>query len=112
MSSLLGLYSKNVHTSNSTFPCDHRGSFTKWGIDFTTCNPPSERNRKYIIVAIDYFTQRAEAMATFKNDGEIRALILFNQVISQFSIPKEIVTDHGSHFENQLMSKLALKLGF
>ena len=33
------------------------GPFTKWGIDFTTCNLPSVANHRYIIVAIDYFTK-------------------------------------------------------
>jgi transposase InsO family protein len=27
-------------------------------------------------------------------------------------IPKEIVTDHGSHFQNEMMTELASKLGF
>eukprot|EP00253_Pinus_taeda_P022667 PITA_22667 len=94
------------------FPIVTVGPFTKWGIDFTTCNPPSATNQNYIIMAIDYFTKWAEAMPTYKNDSETAALFLFNQIISRFGIPREIVTDHGSHFQNQLMSKLALKLGF
>ena len=51
-------------------------------------------------------------MPTFGNDGETAALFLFNQVIARFGIPKEIVTDHGSHFQNSMMAELALKLGF
>ena len=94
------------------FPVITIGPFTKSGIDFTTCNPPSAGNIKYIIVAVDYFTKRTEAMPTFKNDNETMALFFFNQVISRFGIPKEIVTNHGSHFQNQLMSELALKLDF
>lgn len=70
------------------FPVITVDPFTKWGIYFTTCNPPSARNRKYIIVAIDYFTKWDEAIPTFKNDGETTTLFLFNQVISQFGIPK------------------------
>eukprot|EP00253_Pinus_taeda_P007345 PITA_07345 len=35
-----------------------------------------------------------------------------SKVISRFGVLREIVTDHGSHFQNQLMSELALKLGF
>jgi len=57
-------------------------------------------NHKYIIVIVDYFIKWDEAMPTFKNDGETEALFLFNQVISWFGIPKEIVIDHGSHFQN------------
>jgi len=94
------------------FPVVTVGPFTKRGIDFTTCNPPSVVNHRYIIVVVDYFTKWAEAMLTYKNDSDTVALFLFNQVISRFGIPREIVTDHGSHFQNQLISELALKLVF
>lgn len=94
------------------FPVVTVGPFTNWGIDFTTCNPPSTANHKYIIMTVDYFMKWAEAMHTYKNDSETVALFLFNRIISRFGIPREIVTDHGSHFQNQLMTKLALKLGF
>ena len=42
----------------------------------------------------------------------LQALFLFNQVIAHFGIPREIVIDHGSHFQNSMMADLALKLGF
>lgn len=73
------------------FPVVTVGPFTKWGIDFTTCNPPSTANHRYIIVAVDYFTKWAEAMPTYKNDSDMIALFLFNQVISRFSISRESV---------------------
>jgi transposase InsO family protein len=37
---------------------------------------------------------------------------VFNQIIAQFGIPSEIVTDHGSHFQNEMMVEIASKLGF
>ena len=70
------------------------------------------RSHKYIIVALDYFTKWVEAMPNFGNDSETTTLFLFNQFISCFGIPKEIVTDHGNHFQNNMMAELALKLGF
>ena len=88
------------------------GPFTKWGIDYTTCNPPSARGYRYIIVVVDYFTKWVEAMPTFKDDGETTTLFLFNQIIAQFGVPREVVTDHGSHFQNQMMNELASKLGY
>jgi hypothetical protein len=93
------------------FPVITVGPFTKWGIDYTTCNPPSARGHRYIIVAVDYFTKWVEAMPTFKDDGETANLFLFNQIIARFGVPREIVTDHGSHFQNQMMSELTSKLG-
>eukprot|EP00253_Pinus_taeda_P011188 PITA_11188 len=76
-----------------------------------TCNPTSAGWHGYIIVAVDYFTKCAEAMPTFKNSGGTAALLFFNHVVSRFSIPQAIVTDHGSHFRNHMMVELADKLG-
>jgi hypothetical protein len=87
------------------------GPFTKWGIDYTTCNPPLARGHCYIILVIDYFTKWVEAMPMFKDDGETATLFLFNQIIERFDVPREIVTDHGSHFQNQMMTKLTPNLG-
>jgi hypothetical protein len=60
------------------FPIITVGPFTKWGIDYTTCNPPSTMGHRYIIVAIDYFTKWVKAMPTFKDDGDTATLFLFN----------------------------------
>jgi hypothetical protein len=60
------------------FPVITVGPFTKWGIDYTTCNPPSVRGHHYIIVALDYFTKWVEDMPMFKDDGETATLFLFN----------------------------------
>ena len=54
----------------------------------------------------------AEAMPTFKADGETIAFFVFNQIIARSGIPKVIVTDHGSHFQNSMMTKLTTMFGF
>ena len=51
-------------------------------------------------------------MPTFKNDSETTALFMFNHIITRFGVPQSIVTDHGSHFQNHMMTKLSSKLGF
>ena len=80
------------------------GPFTKWGIDFITCNPHSARGHGYIILAVDYFTKWAKAMPAFVEDGKTAATFLFNHVISRFGVPQAIITDHGSHFRNIMMT--------
>jgi transposase InsO family protein len=37
---------------------------------------------------------------------------VFNHIIARFGVPQAIVTDHGSHFQNQMMGELHTKLGF
>ena len=75
-------------------------------------NPTSSRGHGYIIVAIDCFTKWAEAMPTYAEDGKTTALFLFNHIIAIFGAPQSIVTNHRSHFRNQMMEELIAKLGF
>jgi hypothetical protein len=93
------------------FPFIIVGPFTKWSIDYTTCNPPSAREHIYIIITVEYFTKWVEAMPTFKDEGYTATLFLFNQIIARFNILREIVTDHGSHFQNTMMIELTSNLG-
>ena len=74
------------------------GPFTKWGIDYVMCNLVSIGGHKYIIVIVDYFMKWEETMPTFRDDGETADFFVFNQIITRFDIPKEIVTNHGIHF--------------
>ena len=71
------------------------------------CNPALAGGHHHIIVVVDYFMKFAEAMPMIKSDGEIAAHFIFNQIITRFGISKELVTDHGRHFQNNMMEKLA-----
>ena len=66
----------------------------------------------YIIVAVDYFTKWAKAMPTYTEENKTAALFLFNHIIARFRIPRAIVTDHGSQFQNKMMAEISVKLGF
>ena len=37
---------------------------------------------------------------------------MLNKIMARFGIPKVIVTDHGSHFQNSMMTELTTMLGF
>jgi len=50
-------------------------------------------------------------MPTYNNIGKTAALFLFNHIITQFGVPQNIVTDHGSHFRDHVMVELTSKLG-
>ena len=77
-----------------------------------TCNPASAGGHKHIIVIVYYFMKWAEEMPTYKADGETAAFFVFNQIITHFSIPKEIFTKHGSHIQNSMMTEFTTMLGF
>jgi hypothetical protein len=86
--------------------------FTKWGVDFVDCKANLVGGNQHIIMAIDYFTKWAKSMPTVKSDGKTATFFVFNQIITWFGIPSEIVIDHGSYFQNEMMIELASNLGF
>ena len=63
------------------------------------CNPSLVGGHHHIIVVVEYFMKWVEAIPTVKSDGETATHFIFNQIITWFSIPKELVTDHGRHFQ-------------
>ena len=74
--------------------------------------PTLERGHGYIIFDVDYFTKWAEAIPTYSKDRKLTDLFIFNHIIARFGIPRAVVTDHGSHFQNTMLVKLSTNLGF
>jgi len=86
-------------------------SFEKWGIDFVgPIKPPSRNGRKqYILVATDYVTRWAEAVAIKADDAKTVAKFLYENIITRFGYPKELVSDRGTHFLNDTITQLTEK---
>jgi hypothetical protein len=92
------LLSEDEGTSCSHVSYHHSWSLHQVGDILHYIKPSFSKGPCYVIVVIDYFTKWVEAIPTFKDDGDIVALFLFNQIIARFSVMREIVTDHSSHF--------------
>jgi transposase InsO family protein len=85
--------------------------FEKWGIDFVGPIAPATRHgrKPYILVAIDYATKWVEAMACKNNDAKTVARFLYENIISRFGCPKELISDRGTHFLNETIAELTNK---
>ncbi|XP_056695384.1 uncharacterized protein [Spinacia oleracea] len=73
--------------------------FAKWGMDFLGPYTAAPGGRRYVIVAVDYFTKWVEA-ESLKNirTSDVRAFIWKN-IMNRFGIPQAIVFDNGPQFE-------------
>ena len=77
--------------------------FLVWGIHVIGKMAPKASNRhKYILVAIDYFTKYVEATSYSMLKAKHVAQFLENNIICQFGVPQEIISDNGSHFEGEV----------
>ena len=82
--------------------------FEKWGLDYVGPIKPTTRGSqaRYIIVATDYLTKWVEARAVRKVDARSTAWFIYEQVITRFGCPIEIVIDRGTHFINEVILEL------
>ena len=76
------------------------------------CNPALAGGNHHIIVVVDYFMKWEEGMPTIKYDDETIVHFIFNQILTRFGILKELVTQHGKHFQNKMMDELSSNLGY
>lgn len=85
--------------------------FKKWGIDFVKPIAPtsSHKQKRNILVAINYVTKWAEAIATKTNYANTIATFLYKNIITYFGCPKELVNNCIVYFINATSQALIIK---
>ncbi|RDX83410.1 gag-pol, partial [Mucuna pruriens] len=66
------------------------------------------------VLGIDFmgpFPVSNEAIATKTNEAKVVVDFLKSNIFCQFGVPKELISDQGSHFCNRAMSSLLHKYG-
>ncbi|KAK3013466.1 hypothetical protein RJ639_009774 [Escallonia herrerae] len=74
--------------------------FATWGMDIMGPFPPATAQRRFVIVAINYFTKWAEAEALATITEKKCEDFLWRAIVYRFGIPRVLVTDNGKQFDN------------
>ena len=75
--------------------------FAMWGMDILGPFPIAAGQRKYLILAIDYFTKWIEAKALASITTKQVTQFLWENVMCRYGIPRVLVTDNGTQFNNE-----------
>lgn len=88
------------------------GPFQIIGIDY--CGPfaRTPRENQYVLVITDHFTRYVTAIALPSCTAEMTARTIFNEYFCKFGIPSVILSDQGTHFQNQLMANIQILIGY
>jgi hypothetical protein len=87
-------------------PIPTHSPFYQVGIDFVGPLPVTANGNKYIIVAIDYLTKWPEARPVPQATAEETIKFIYEEIICHHGCPQKILTDRGTHFNNQLVDGL------
>lgn len=73
--------------------------------------PPATGQRKYLIVAVDYFTKwiEAEPLATI-SDNQVKQFIWKN-IITRFGVPRVLLSDNGRQFDSKPTKEYCSRFG-
>uniref|UniRef100_A0A2N9HGA7 Uncharacterized protein n=1 Tax=Fagus sylvatica TaxID=28930 RepID=A0A2N9HGA7_FAGSY len=85
--------------------------FAQWGLDIVGPLPRAPGNKKFLIVATDYFTKwiEAEPLSHIREVDTKR--FLWKSIITRFGIPWAIISDNGTQFEGKLFKGFCSELG-
>ncbi|XP_070035112.1 uncharacterized protein [Nicotiana tomentosiformis] len=86
--------------------------FDAWGLDVVGPLPKSSKGQMYILAATDYFSRWAEVVPLKEVKKEIVADFIKSNIIFRYGIPRYIITDNGTPFDNKLVRSLCKKFGF
>src|SRR5215210_6254228 len=96
--------------NNLLHPIPVHSLFYQIGIDFVGPLPRTKRGKKYIIVAMDYLTKWPEAHAVSEATADVTAQFIYEQIICQHGCPQIILSDRGTHFNNNMIKGLIGKI--
>ena len=67
--------------------------------------PVTEKGNRYLLIFIDHFTRFCEAIPIARQDTETVAREFVLRIITQFGVPKKLLTDRGANFTSALIKE-------
>ena len=85
--------------------------FAQWGLDILGPFPRATGNRRFVLVAIDYFTKWAEAKAlTNIRDVDVKKFVWKN-IVTRFGVPNTLISNNGLQFDSRAFRDFYCDLG-
>ncbi|KAL2230407.1 UNVERIFIED_CONTAM: Gag-Pol polyprotein [Sesamum indicum] len=73
--------------------------FNQWGIDIL--GPFSRAQKKFVIVAVEYFSKWVEAEAVSKITEREAISFIWKNIVCRFGIPRVLISDNGTQFQGR-----------
>ncbi|KAL2230406.1 UNVERIFIED_CONTAM: Gag-Pol polyprotein [Sesamum indicum] len=75
--------------------------FDQWGIDILGPFPPARAQKKFLIVAVEYFSKWVEAEAVSKITEREAINFIWKNIVCRFGIPRVLISDNGTQFQGR-----------
>ena len=85
--------------------------FAQWGLDILGPFPKAARNKRFLLVSIDYFTKWVEAkpLANIR-DADAKKFVWRN-IVTQFGVPRTLISENRLQFDSKAFRRYCCELG-
>ena len=84
--------------------------FAQWGMDIVDPLPTRVAQKKFFLIATDYFSKSVEAKAYASIKDKDVSKFIWKNIVCQFRIPWAIVTNNGPQFDSTVFWTFCSKL--
>ena len=85
--------------------------FDLWGIYILGPFPQGTRQRKFIIVAVEYYTRWVEVEALATITATAVEKFIWKNIICRFGLPHALISDNGTQFASSKVTRLCANFG-
>ena len=78
--------------------------FAQWGLDIVGPMPKATGNRKFLLMATDYFTKWIEGEALAKITEPMVERFIWKNILTRFGVPYAFVSDNGTQFQKKFQA--------
>ena len=91
-------------------PLSNSWPFAQWGLDIVGPFPKAARNKKYLLVGINYFTKlvKVEPLANIR-DVDVKKF-LWKNIVTRFGVPNTLISDNGLQFDSKSFRRYCCEL--
>ena len=91
--------------AGSLNPISNAWPFAQWELDIIGPFPQATGNKRFVLVAVDYFTKWVEAKALANiQDMDVKKFVWKN-IVTRFGVPESLVLDNGLQFYSKAFRK-------
>ena len=105
-------FAPNIHQSGRLLnPISRPWPFAQWGLDIVGLFPKAAGNKRYLLVATDYFTKwvKAKPLANIK-DVDAKKFVWKN-IVTRFEVPCTLILNNGLQFDSKSFRRYCCDLG-
>ena len=85
--------------------------YDRIGMDIVGPLPLTKKGNQYIVVATEYLTKWPEARALPDAKAASVVAFFYKDIICRHGCPKELLTDQGTHFANEMLNAMCQQFG-